>query len=125
MSVWILKRHKEDICRNKILFVDARSFGKSEGGITVLSEEELRELTQAYEQYQKGIDGEQKNFCRQVSAAEVEAEDYSLAPDRYILRQQKLPESEELKEQELRLERKLEELLAQNHDVLRQILKGL
>lgn len=125
VSVWILKRHKEDICRNKILFVDARSFGKSEGGITVLSEEELRELTQAYEQYQKGIDGEQKNFCRQVSAAEVEAEDYSLAPDRYILRQQKLLESEELKEQELRLERKLEELLAQNHDVLRQILKGL
>lgn len=123
-SLWILRKHKKDLCRDKILFIDARKFGKPEGGRIILSEEEQGRLIQAYQSFRNGTYDEQQEFCRLVSAAEVEAEDYSLAPERYIIRrQEKLPEAEELERREIQLEMKLKELLQANHAVLKQIFE--
>lgn len=123
VSLWIFNKKKKALCRNKLLLVNAREFGKVWSGITVLSDEDMRVLLQAYENYQNGIDTEQWDFCRQISAEEIKAQDYSLAPERYILpRQQKLPELEALEERQSRLEMKLKGLLEENRRVLGQIV---
>lgn len=122
VSLWIFRKQKKAVCRNKILLVDARKFGRTENGITVLSEEEQKELIQIYQDYQDGIHREQWKFCRQISVSEVEGEDFSLAPERYIARKkQSLPESKELEKREYELELRLRNLLEENQTVLRQI----
>ncbi len=123
VSLWIFNKKKKGVCRNILLLVNAREFGKVWSGRTVLSDEEQGRLLQAYDNYQNGIDTEQWDFCRQVSAEEIKAQDYSLAPERYIRpRQQKLPELEELEERQSGLETKLKGLLEENRRVLGQLV---
>ncbi|MCI8506631.1 MAG: N-6 DNA methylase [Lachnospiraceae bacterium] len=125
VSLWILKKNKEKICRKKLLLVDARKMGKAEGGLTVLSVLEQKKLIQAYRNYQNGVQDDQPGFCRQMSVTEIETEEYSLAPERYVMdRRQKLLQLEELESHEDQLESRLEELLWESSDILSRILDG-
>ncbi|MCI8275610.1 MAG: N-6 DNA methylase [Lachnospiraceae bacterium] len=125
VSLWVLKKDKESVCRKRILFVDARKLGKAEGGLTVFSDLEREELVSAYRNYQNGIQDDRPGFCRQVPVTEIEADEYSMAPERYVMdRRQKLLKLEELESREAELEGRLKELLGKNRDMLNLILNG-
>ena len=107
------------------MFVDARKLGKAEGGLTVFSDLEREELVLAYRNYQNGIQDDRPGFCRQVPVTEIEADEYSMAPERYVMdRRKKLLKLEELESREVQLEGRLKELLRKNRDMLNLILNG-
>lgn len=125
VSLWILKKRKSEICRNKILFVDARRMGKTEYGYTRLSDSDRKRVVEVYQNYENGIEDDQPEFCRQVAVKDIETENYSLAPERYMIHQhQRQPELEELDLYERQLERELRDLLEENGVTLNRILKG-
>lgn len=94
--------------------------------ITELPETEAQRICQAYESYQQGHNEDQQGFSRTVSADEIEAEDYSLAPERYIVSvMSKIPDLEKLESQEERLEAKLKQLMDENRENFECIRKRL
>ena len=122
VSLWILRINKEEICKKKILFVDARKMGSPEDGLTRLSDLEQERLIEAYKNYQNGVQDEQPGFCRQVSIKEIDTEEYSLAPERYIVdKRQKQLNLEEIEDRQKELEKQLEKLLKENEVTLGQI----
>lgn len=126
VSFWIINKSKNSECRNKILLVDARNSGVTVERTTVLPEIEAQRICQAYEAYQQGHNEERQGFSRTVKAEEIEAEDYSLAPERYIdSMTSKLPDIEKLESQEERLEAKLKQLMDENRENFEHILKRL
>jgi type I restriction enzyme M protein len=126
VSFWIINKSKNPECRNKILLIDARNSGVTVDRITVLPEIEVLRICQAYEFYQQGHNEDQQGFSRTVKADEIETEDYSLAPERYIVSvTSKLPDIEKLESQEERLETKLKQLMDENRENFEHILKRL
>lgn len=126
VSFWIINKSKNPECRNKILLIDARNSGVSVNRITELPENEVQRICKAYESYQKGHSEDQQGFSRTVNADEIKAEDYSLAPERYIASvTSKLPDIEKLESQEERLEAKLKQLMNENRENFEHILKRL
>lgn len=124
VSCWIINKSKNPECRNKILLIDARNSGVRMNRITELPENEVQRICQAYESYQQGHKEEQQGFSRTVDADEIETEDYSLAPERYIVSvTSKLPDIEKLESQEERLEAKLKQLMNQNRENFEHIIE--
>jgi type I restriction enzyme M protein len=126
VSFWIINKSKNPECRNKILLINARNSGVTVNRITELPENEVQRICQAYESYQQGRNEDQQGFSRTVNADEIEAEDYSLAPEQYIVSvTSKLPDIEKLESQEERLEAKLKQLMNENREIFEHILKQL
>lgn len=123
VSLWILRKRKKETCREKILFADARGMGSAEKGVVVLSDAEQNELIQVYRNFENGISDDRPGFCRQVPITEIEAEEYSFAPERYVMdRRQKPLELKQLKHEEKELEHRLKELMQKNSDHITHIL---
>lgn len=115
VSVLFFDKKKKEACKGKVLFIDARKLGKSEKGMTRLTDEECRKLMQTYKNFENGICDDQKGFCRQLPISEIETETYSLAPEKYVsYEQQELPEWGDLEVRERCLEMELKELLYKN-----------
>ncbi|WP_164516764.1 N-6 DNA methylase [Clostridium transplantifaecale] len=126
VSYWIINKSKNLDCRNKILLIDARNLGVTVDKTTILPETEMQRICQAYEFYQQGRSEDQQGFSRIVKADEIETEDYSLAPEQYIVSApSKLPDIENLEAQEERLEAKLKQLMDENRENFLHILKRL
>ena len=126
VSIWIINKSKNPECRNKILLINARNSGVTVNRMTELPESEMQRICQAYEFYQQGHDENQQGFSRTVKADEIETEDYSMAPERYIVSvTSKLPDIEKLESQEERLEAKLKQLMDENRENFKHILKRL
>lgn len=126
VSFWIINKSKNPECRNKILLVDARNSGVTVDRTTVLPEIEAQRICQAYKSYQQGDNEDQPGFSRTVKADEIETEDYSLSPERYIDSvTSKLPDIEKIESQEERLEAKLKQLMDENRENFEHILKRL
>lgn len=123
VSLWIFSKNKKEICRNQLLLVDARKLGETQRGITALSASGQERILQAYRNYQNGTREDQPEFCRQVSARDIEEEEYSLAPERYIrLQPRNLPGWEELEAKERQLRTRLNELLNKNKITVKHII---
>lgn len=125
-SLWILCKRKSAVCKGRILLVDARKAGeKAEGKLTVLPDSVQEKIIRAYRDYRNGTADDQTGFCRQISVEEVDTENCSLAPARYIISErQEVPGMDELEIRGRRLETRLMELMNENRETLEWISSG-
>lgn len=125
-SLWILCKRKSAVCKGRILLVDARKVGeKAEGKLTVLPDSVQKKIIRAYRDYRNGTADDQTGFCRQISVEEVDTENCSLAPARYVISErQEVPGMDELEIRGRRLETRLMELMDENRETLEWISSG-
>jgi type I restriction enzyme M protein len=113
VCLWFLDREKassgERDRRRELLFIDARKMGRRVSRTQIeLTEDEIQRIARPYHAWRGTADGEayadQPGFCRGVPLAEIEQQNFVLAPGRYV----GTPESEEV---HLNFEEKMADLI--------------
>lgn len=86
VSLWILRKGKNDNTKNKILFIDARKLGYMvDRKVRELSEEDISLIANTYHHWKAGKEYEDVlGFCKSVELPEISENDYILTPGRYV-----------------------------------------
>lgn len=98
VTLWILNKNKKEQSRNigdekrqyrnrekEILFMDLRQLGEPfEKKYTQFSEDDIKEVTRTYHQWQSEVINNKPEFCYSASFDEVAKKDFSLVPSKYI-----------------------------------------
>ena len=98
VQCWILNNNK---LNKDVLFVNADNLGTLETRkIRVLESTDIDKIVKTYKDFAKNIPVDQPGFSKKVSQKEIEENDYSLNPGRYV----GIDESNKLSEEEIKIE---------------------
>ncbi len=90
-----------------------------------LSEEEIQNLADTFEAFQKGTLEDVKGFCAVVDTSKIAEQDYVLTPGRYVGIEEQEDDGEPFEEKMTRLTTELSGLFAKSHVLEAQIRKNL
>ena len=86
VSLWIMRKGKQQTTKGKILFIDARELGTMiSKKVRELSEDDIELIASTYHKWKKAEGYEDiKGFCKEATIGDVTAQDYVLTPGRYV-----------------------------------------
>lgn len=86
VSLWILRKGKNENTKGKVLFIDARKLGEMvDRKVRELSDDDIDRIASVYHSYRDGKDYKDiPDFCQVKSIEEISNSDYALLPARYI-----------------------------------------
>ena len=86
VSLWIMRRGKNEKTRGKILFIDAQNLGHMiDRRIRELSEDDIQKISSAYHRWRAGEGYEDiVGFCHEATINEISEEEFVLIPGRYV-----------------------------------------
>ncbi|MBU3145986.1 class I SAM-dependent DNA methyltransferase [Clostridium sp. CF012] len=108
VSLWILRKGKEEITKNKVLFIDARNLGHLVNRrLKELDENDIKKIADTYHNWKNNKSYEDiKGFCKSTSIDEIAQHGYVLTPGRYV-------GIEEIEDDGIPFEDKMEEITSQ------------
>lgn len=122
VSLWVLNKNKHPSCKKRILFINARKLGKSNGGFTKLDSSLQQSILTAYQAYQQGEFEDQPEFSVVVTPEDIESRDYVLMPELYIIpKKEDTLTTQELDAREKELINDLQELMCESSSVINSI----
>lgn len=127
VSLWIMRRGKEEESQNKILFIDARKMGHMiDRKVRELSEEDIQVIASTYQNWRQGKEYEdKKGFCKVSTLEEVAEQDYILTPGRYVGIEDVEEDGEPFEEKMQRLTSELSDMFAKSIELQKEIRKKL
>lgn len=86
VSLWILRKGKNQETIGKVLFIDARNLGHMvDRRLKELSEDDIKKIAGTYHSWRKGKNyKDEKGFCKSETIEEIAKQDYVLTPGRYV-----------------------------------------
>lgn len=110
VSLWIINKNKKR--KGKTLFIDARSLGNMiSRAHRELSIEDIDNISNAYHDFVKGEDVQKLGYVHEADLAEIEQNNFVLAPGRYV-------GLEEVEDDGIKFEEKMEGLTSELGDLL-------
>ena len=110
VSLWIINKNKKK--KGKTLFIDARSLGNMVSRAhRELSIEDIDKIATAYHQFVKGEDVQKLGYVHEADLEEIEQNNFVLTPGRYV-------GLEEVENDDIPFEEKMEGLTAELGDLL-------
>ncbi|KLI29950.1 type I restriction-modification system subunit M [Brachyspira hyodysenteriae] len=84
VSLWFLNKDKKQ--KGKVLFIDARNYGRMESRVQrVLDDDDIEAIAKTVHSWQKGKGYKDiKGYCKSASLEEISKEDYILTTGRYV-----------------------------------------
>lgn len=128
--LWFLSRKQEN-CREKLLFIDARKLGTMlDRKHRELSDEEIQSICNTYHNWRddKPDYEDQQGFCKSATLDEVRMQDYILTPGRYVGIEEQEDDGEPFDEKMTRLTGELSVMFQKSHaleDEIRQQLGAI
>lgn len=86
VSLWIMRKGKNEHTKGKTLFIDARKLGfMVDRRVRELSAEDIEKIASTYQNWRQGKEYEDVlGFCKEATTAEISEQDYILTPGRYV-----------------------------------------
>ena len=86
VSLWIMRKGKNENTKGKTLFIDARKLGcMVDRRVRELSEEDIQKIASTYQNWRQGKEYEDiLGFCKVATIKEIAEQDYILTPGRYV-----------------------------------------
>lgn len=86
VSLWILRKGKNEHTIGKVLFIDARNLGYMvDRRVRELSAEDIQKIADTYHKWMKNSEYEDiQGFCKSASIDEIAEHDYVLTPGRFV-----------------------------------------
>lgn len=115
VSLWILRKGKNENTRGKVLFIDARNLGHMvDRRVRELDGEDIKRIADTYHNWMRNNGYEDiQGFCKSASLEEIAEQDYVLTPGRYV-------GIEEVEDDGIPFEEKMEEITTQLSKQFRQ-----
>lgn len=112
VSLWILRKGKDEEAKRKILFIDATNLGHMvDRRVRELSEDDIHKIADIYHCWKSADNySDIPGFCSEASLDSIKERNYILAPSRYIESTVEQDESEPFEKKMLRLTKELSDL---------------
>lgn len=127
VTLWILRKGKNENTKEKTLFIDARKLGfMVDRKVRELSNEDIQKIATTYHKWRKGQNYEDVlGFCKVATTKEIAEQDYILTPGRYVGIEEVEDDGEPFEEKMTRLTSELSDLFKKSHELEEQIRKNL
>lgn len=127
VSLWIMRKGKNDNTKGKTLFIDARKLGfMVDRRVRELSAEDIEKIASTYQNWRQGKDYEDVlGFCNVATIDEIKAQDYILTPGRYVGIEEIEDDGEPFEEKMTRLSTELYDLFEKSHKLEAEIKEKL
>lgn len=127
VSLWIMRKGKNENTKGKTLFIDARKFGFMVDRRTKeLSQEDIEKIASTYRNWRQGKGYEDiLGFCKEASISEIAEQDYILTPGRYVGIEEVEEDGEPFEEKMTKLTTELSGLFKKSHVLEEEIRKKL
>ena len=127
VSLWIMRRGKNDNTKGKVLFIDARTLGHMiDRKVRELSEEDIQRIASTYQNWRQGKEYEDiKGFCKVATIEEIKSQDYVITPGRFVGIEEQQDDGEPFEEKMERLTSELYDLFDKSHTLEAEICKKL
>ena len=124
VSLWFITKNKKQ--KGKTLFIDARKMGHMvDRTHRDFSEEDIKKLADAFEQFQNGTLSDEKGFCAVADVSTIEGHGFVLTPGRYVGIEEQEDDGEPFEEKMNRLTGELSELFKKSHELEEEIKRNL
>ena len=125
VSLWFLNKKKMQ--KGKVLFIDARNYGRMESRVQrVLDDEDIAAISKTVHNWQKGNEySDIKVYCKSVSIDEIAKEDYILTTGRYVGLEEGDNEEEDFNSKMKSLTKELEECFKESRKLEKSIKDNL
>ena len=125
VSLWFLNKKKMQ--KGKVLFIDARNYGRMESRVQrVLDDEDIAAISKTVHNWQKGNEySDIKGYCKSVSIDEIAKEDYILTTGRYVGLEEGDNEEEDFNSKMKSLTKELEECFKESRKLEKSIKDNL
>lgn len=119
VSLWIMRKGKNDVNKNKILFIDARQLGHMiDRKVRELSEDDISLISDTYHRWRKDEGYEDiKGFCKSETIEHVSEKNYVLTPGAYVGIEEEENDDETYEQKMTRLSTELYDLFDQSKAV--------
>lgn len=127
VSLWIMRKGKNNNTKGNILFIDARNLGfMVDRRVRELSDDDIQEIAATYHNWRKNENYEDiQGFCKSATIEEVSGQDYILTPGRYVGIAEQEDDGEPFEEKMERLTSELYGLFEESHKLEDEICKKL
>jgi type I restriction enzyme M protein len=127
VSLWILRKGKDENTSGKVLFIDARNLGHMvDRRVRELSEEDIKKIADTYHNWKNGNGYEDiQGFCKSASIEEIAEHDFVLTPGRYVGIEEVEDDGVPFEEKMEALTSELEELFAKSRHLEEEIRRNL
>lgn len=125
VSLWFLNKKKMQ--KGKVLFIDARNYGRMESRVQrVLDDEDIAAISKTVHNWQKGNEySDIKGYCKSVSIDEIAKEDYILTTGRYVGLEENESEEEDFNSKMQALTEELNECFKESRKLEKSIKEHL
>ena len=125
VSLWFLNKKKMQ--KGKVLFIDARNYGRMESRVQrVLYDEDIAAISKTVHNWQKGNEySDIKGYCKSVSIDEIAKEDYILTTGRYVGLEENESEEEDFNSKMQALTEELNECFKESRKLEKSIREHL
>ena len=119
VSLWIMRKGKNENTKDKTLFIDARKLGfMVDRRVRELSEEDIQKIASVYHNWREAKDYEDVlGFCKVATIEEIAEQDYILTPGRYVGIEEQKDDGEPFEEKMQRLTSELSDLFKKSREL--------
>lgn len=119
VSLWIMRKGKNEYTQGKTLFIDARKLGHMvDRRVRELSTEDIVKIAATYQNWRQGKAYEDTlGFCKVVTTSEISEQDYILTPGRYVGIEEIEDDGEPFEEKMVRLTSELSGLFKKSREL--------
>lgn len=119
VSLWIMRKGKNEYTQGKTLFIDARKLGHMvDRRVRELSTEDIVKIAATYQNWRQGKAYEDTlGFCKVVTTSEISEQDYILTPGRYVGIEEVEDDGEPFEEKMVRLTSELSGLFKKSREL--------
>ena len=83
VTLWFISKDKKQ--KGKTIFIDARKMGHMvDRTHRDFTEEDINKIAKTFDDFQNGIDVDEKGYCAVCSIEDIKNQDYILTPGRYV-----------------------------------------
>lgn len=127
VSLWIMRKGKNEHTKGKTLFIDARKLGfMVDRRVRELSAEDIEKIASTYQNWRQGKSYEDiLGFSKVATTSEIAEQDYILTPGRYVGIEEIEDDGEPFEEKMTRLSTELYDLFEKSHRLEKEIKEKL
>ena len=127
VSLWIMRKGKNENTKGKVLFIDAREMGEMvTRKVRELTEKDIYQIADIYHNWRNNENYEDVlGLCKEVTIEEISQQDHILTPGRYVGIKEMEDDGEPFDEKMTRLTAELSGLFAESHDLEKEIREKL